>query len=280
MNVFLNSFFINSTSKFMHQLACVKFTSFTYSDSYGELASTGNDVIGIVYEAVHPYKQGKLAVLGVVTRVDTSKYTAGTQLYCGSNGYLTDVPNGPSLATVLKQATDGVIYVNCVSSSTEDEIINTGTGSTDLTAPGIQNPNEIAFFSADNVLTTNPSIKINAAIKGFDMGIGKKSGWLDPIILLNNQSTPQLLLSYPVANNEDTVIVFSVVRDGERTVGEMVITATPTRAALMHRFGETSPLGIEFSVALNAGNVEIYYKTPNSGFNSNFRYRFEQWGGS
>jgi hypothetical protein len=269
MNSYLASNITNSTSQVLQPFSCIKFTGFTASDTYGALAGPDDDVVGVVFEPIPRSGTGAMVMMGVVTNVNTKQYPAGTALYCGPNGYLTDSVYGLQIATVLSQHVNGAVFVNTLSVPQQ---------SAGLTGGGAIN--QISYWTGANTVGGNANIKINPTIQGLDLGAGQFSGLLGPIVLLNNQPTPQLLLSYPLSGNEDMVLTYSVVRDGKRTVGEMVITSTPTEASIMARFGETNPLNIIFSVQLNAGNVQIYYTTPNSGFNANFRYSFKRWGGA
>lgn len=113
MNSSLSTDVVNSTQLTLQLGACIKLGGFVYEQVYGVLASTSEDVIGIVFDQISPGKVGKMAVLGIVSDIDTSAYTPGTALYCGEDGYLTPTPNGTPLVTVLSKSTKGAVYVNC-----------------------------------------------------------------------------------------------------------------------------------------------------------------------
>lgn len=269
MNIFTVAEALNSTSVAWHQLACIKYNGFAGNISYGVLAQPSDDVIGITFAPMQPQQTAQIAVLGIITRVNTALWPAGTQLYCGTNGYLTNVPDGPVLAQVLKQhAWDGVLYVNCVTAGGAGGGTLNGTG----TAGGL------TYWQDSNTLASAPNINIDAAINGFNLNGAQMSGLIGPVILNDNQ-TDVPFITFPQAGNEDCKIQYSVVRDGERRVGEMIITSTPTKAGINDVFAETSPLGVFFDVELNAGNIIIKYSTTATGINASLRYRFDRWGG-
>jgi len=269
MNSFLATVLTNSTNQTLQPYACIKFTGFTYSESFGALAEPSDDVVGIVFEPISPTKKGNMVMMGVVTNINTNAWNTGDALYCGLDGYLTTTANGLQVATVLSKHANGAIYVNTLSIPQQNgQVVGNGAA------------NQLTYWTGAGTVAGNANIKVNPTLQGFDLGLGTMSGWLGPISILNNQPTPQLLISYSQSGNEDAIIRYSIVRDGQRQIGELWVTSTPSSAGISYGLSETEPLGINFSVQLNAGNIEIYYTSPNSGFNANFRYRIERWGGT
>jgi hypothetical protein len=268
MNLFTVAEAHNATGQAWHPLACIKMTGFSENISYGALAAPSDDVIGVTFTSVPSQANMQIAVLGIVTRVNTALWLPGTSLYCGANGYLSSTPDGPVLAQVLKQsAWDGVLYINCVTAASGGGGVNGGG-----TAQGL------AYWTDSNTLAANPNITVSPIINGFELNGAEISG-LNTVILLDNQIGGTPVITYPQAGNQDCIINYSVVRDGERRVGELTVTSTPTKVGFNDVFAETSPLGIEFDAELVGSDIVInYYSTP-TGINSNFRYIFKRWGG-
>jgi hypothetical protein len=98
--------------------------------------------------------------------------------------------------------------------------------------------------------------------------------------LLNNQSTPQLLFSYPVTkkfsfflisierNNNFKQIYQQIVTDGISVSGGLNVNTVPS----------PDGTGITLSKAVVGSNVEIYYTSTNTGFGGTLKYKaLAQW---
>jgi hypothetical protein len=75
-------------------------------------------VWGITEQTIANNSAAYITTLGFLPNVNTLAWAVGTKLYCinDGSGQLTDVPNGPTIATVMVQdALIGVLYVNSLS---------------------------------------------------------------------------------------------------------------------------------------------------------------------
>lgn len=97
--------------------------------TYSELGTTFPEITpanglvdrirGIVQDDIPSGEIGYITAMGQLINVNTSAWGPGTELYADSAGNLTTVPNGPVVATVLKQhASEGILYVEKTAGAT------------------------------------------------------------------------------------------------------------------------------------------------------------------
>jgi hypothetical protein len=98
-----------------------------------------------------------------------------------------------------------------------------------------------------------------------------------PVVLLNNQSTPQLLFSYP-KTNRFSFFLFSIERNG---TFQQIYTQKVTDGNTVSGGNNSNNIGttgITITAAIVGDNVEIYYISTNTGFNGTFKYAaLTQW---
>jgi len=102
-----------------------------------------------------------------------------------------------------------------------------------------------------------------------------------PITLLDNQLTPQLLFSYPVATCHFSFFLFSYIRNScyVQTYSQYVTDGITVNGGQNKNSSPTVDVtGITLSKAVVGTNVEVYYTSTNLGMTGTFKYiTLVQW---
>ena len=98
-----------------------------------------------------------------------------------------------------------------------------------------------------------------------------------PITLLDNQSLAQALFSYPAASFPYVVIEYSVVRDGFRRLGRLLVANDGTITSESDDYIETAVTGVVLSTIIVGSSVVVKYTTTSTGFNGTFKYSGRAW---
>jgi hypothetical protein len=97
------------------------------------------------------------------------------------------------------------------------------------------------------------------------------------ITLLDNQSSPQALLSYSQSSYMFAIIEYSIARNGSNQVGFIRIVNNGTSVNIDDDNLNTSSTGIVFSAILSGGNVVLQYTSTSTGSNATFKCIKRRW---
>lgn len=98
-----------------------------------------------------------------------------------------------------------------------------------------------------------------------------------PITLNDGQLTPIPALTYNAATYRFAVLEYSIVRGTIYRTGRLLITNNGTIVNHSDDFIETSYSGVNFTVSLSGGNVNLNYTTTSTGSSSIFKYSARRW---
>ena len=111
-------------------------------------------------------------------------------------------------------------------------------------------------------------------------GAGGSGLTFTPVTLLDNQSTPQLLFSYPKTNRFSFFLI-SIERNGNfKQIYQQILTDGTTVTGGLNTNNVPSPdaTGITLSKAILNDNVEVYYTSTNTGYTGTCKYSaLAQW---
>jgi hypothetical protein len=145
-----------------------------------------------------------------------------------------------------------------------------GTGAAGSTGD-IQYNIGAGVFGADSRLlwdATNGGINLNGALM---------DALTSSITLLDNQSSPQTILSYTASTYLFATIEYSIARNGSNQVGRLLIVNNGSTVVLDDDNGFTSNPGITFSASLSGGNVLLQYTSTSTGSNATFKCIKRRW---
>ena len=145
-----------------------------------------------------------------------------------------------------------------------------GTGAAGSTGD-IQYNIGAGVFGADGRLiwdATNGAINLNGALL---------DALTAGITLLDNQATPQTILSFSASSYLFAVIEYSIARGGNNQVGRLMIVNNGSTVVLDDDNAFTSSPGITFSAALSGGNLLLQYTSTSTGSNATFKCIKRRW---
>jgi len=114
---------INESGVTLNKLKVVKMGNLGTAKPYPSvsLALPAERISGIMNATVPNGKLGYMTSWGMMVKVDTSAFPAGTLLYCNASSDLSATPNNLPVARVLKQdAADGVLFVRTLGYNSAD----------------------------------------------------------------------------------------------------------------------------------------------------------------
>lgn len=133
--------------------------------------------------------------------------------------------------------------------------------------------NDGGSFGGDSQFTWD-SIENSINLNG--LAIRALSG---EVSLINDQASPITVFSYDANSFNYSIIEFSISRGTERQVGRLLVANTATTAGI-NRDSLTMTgvgTGVDFSVTVLSGQVNIQYTSTDTGFNSAMKYTIRQW---
>lgn len=98
---------------------------------------------------------------------------------------------------------------------------------------------------------------------------------LNTVTLLNN--TTDNVFTYPVANNKNFIIDFSLTRNTGKETGQILMSTDGTTVQVSGNCSTVVDCGVSFSGDINSGNVRLRYTTTNTGFNATMKYVVKRW---
>lgn len=97
------------------------------------------------------------------------------------------------------------------------------------------------------------------------------------VSLVDNQVTPVTAFSYSATSYNFTVIEYSLTRNTSKQVGILFIANDGSDASISNAFANLADIGVDFTVTVSGGNVNVQYTTTSTGFNAFLRYAMRQW---
>lgn len=100
--------------------------------------------------------------------------------------------------------------------------------------------------------------------------------------LVDNQTTPTTIFSFPGSSYKFMFVEYSIERGGESRVGTLMICHNDTVAVLTDTSADTGGSGIDnisipLTATYSAGNVLVQYTTDNTGNSGDFKYSTRKW---
>lgn len=145
------------------------------------------------------------------------------------------------------------------------------------TVSGAPLSGEIALFTSATDITGNSNFKIDTSDGSFNLNglhIGTLQG---PVTLLDNSITPVVMLAMDSTLYPFSIIEYSVVRNGERKVGRLMMTHNGVIANVSDDFSPTADLGISFLADISGANIRLKYETTSTGFDGTMKYSIRKW---
>lgn len=95
--------------------------------------------------------------------------------------------------------------------------------------------------------------------------------------ILDNQSSPQDMITYDASDYSFVIIEFSINRDSDRRLGRLMVTNNGSVVSLTEDFNNLGDVGVTLSAVLVGANVIIQYLSTNTGFNAGMKYSMRRW---
>lgn len=102
------------------------------------------------------------------------------------------------------------------------------------------------------------------------------TGLQGPVVLTDN-TINGTVFSYSKTTYPNVIVKFSIIRDGERRMGRMLVVNNGTIVSSSDDSVFTNDLGITLTAVVNGANIDIRYDTTVTGFNASFKYAIERW---
>lgn len=97
------------------------------------------------------------------------------------------------------------------------------------------------------------------------------------ITLTDNTVSPTTLLSFPKALINNSIIQYSISRNGDFRTGTLYIANNNTVASLADNSTETADVGIDITATISGSNVLVQYTSTSTGFNASLKTITQQW---
>jgi len=194
----------------------------------------------------------------------------------GSVSYKAPVQNPGDLPTSGNQPGDirGVVSTNTIYMWDGSAWQDTSSGGGSTTPGGSSGSiqfNNAGTFAGDSQLQWDNTGKI-LNLNGLALHALSST-----VSLVDNQSSPTTAFSYDASSYNFTVIEYSLTRNTSKQVGILLIANDSSSASISNAFANLSDVGVNFTVSVSGGNVNIQYTTTNTGFNAFLKYAIRQW---
>lgn len=147
--------------------------------------------------------------------------------------------------------------------------------------PAAGNDGDIQFndtdtFSADADLNWDSTAKELKMRNLFLSGVGSS------ITILDNQVSPTNIISVLLADVKYAVIEYSIERNNETRIGQLLVTHNGTTSSLTDVSADTGGTGIkdteiQFSSTISGPSLLVRYTSNSTGFNGIFKYSIRKW---
>jgi len=134
----------------------------------------------------------------------------------------------------------------------------------------------IQIHDSGGDLTGDANFKWDATENAINLGGLFIGGLEGPETLLDNQSTPQVIFSYP-ATDKISIIEYTIERGGEARAGKFTIVTNGSDVDEIDESVNTSPVGITLDAVLNGVNIDVRYASTSTGDTSSFKYYRKRW---
>lgn len=194
----------------------------------------------------------------------------------GSVAYKAPVTSAGNLPSTGNQPGDirGVVDTSTIYMWDGTQWVDTSTGGGSTTPGGASGSiqfNNAGVFGGDSQLQWDSSGKI-LNLNGLALHALSST-----VSLVDNQPSATTAFSYSASTYNFTVIEYSLTRNTSKQVGMLFVANDTSTASISNAFANLSDMGVNFSVSVGGGNVNIQYTTTNSGFNAFLKYAIRQW---
>lgn len=302
---------IQQGTSFAEQLAIFNGTNFLVNDitryfdgvsgNYWEQSSlktstlTDNTVNGVVFSVnvtgsenwiiSYSLKRGSVKRVGelYITSDGTNAYITDVNTYSDEVGtvFTADISAGNLRLLYTTTSTGTAVTVKYHSKRWSDSAggpsgVPSYTGASGSSSTAAGSPGDVQFAGATGNLNANA--KFNWDNSNEVLGLNGLS--IDPLktfSILDNQASPQTILTLSATTNKFIIAEYSLIRGSDTQIGTLLITTNGVSAQIVDNNINTASVGVTFSVALSAGNIIIKYITTSTGSNATMKYSLRRW---
>jgi hypothetical protein len=146
-----------------------------------------------------------------------------------------------------------------------------------VTVSGSPLNGEIAIFTGSADITGNTNFKIDTSDGSLNLNGLRINQLSSPITLLDNTITPVVVLFLDTTLYPFSIIEYSIVRNGDRRVGRLMLTHNGIIANVSDDFSSTADLGTTFTADITGSDVRLKYATTATSFNGTMKYSIRKW---
>ena len=140
---------------------------------------------------------------------------------------------------------------------------------------------DVQFKGVSGNLDADPNFSWDSVNGTIDLN-GYKVGIQSTFPILDNQSIPQVIMSFPANTNRWMHIQYGIERDvgnghTDTQIGRIMLVSNSVFSSLTDESTHTDVLGITFSTNVAAGIVYMYYVSTNVGNPATLKYQITSW---
>jgi hypothetical protein len=98
-----------------------------------------------------------------------------------------------------------------------------------------------------------------------------------PLTILDNQPTPQTLITLSLSENRFAEVTYSIERNGSFRIGKLYVSTDGSIVAFSDQNTETGLSETVLSATVVGPNLVISYTTTFTGSNGTFKYSINSW---
>ena len=220
-----------------------------------------------------------------VTSDGTNASATTSSAFLGASGveFSADVDSGNIrlLYTTTSNGTDAVLkFISKRWSNTAGgpNGVPNYSGFTGSTAVAAGNIDEIQFHGVGGTLDASTNLKWDPSSNAINLNGFYNHSLTGPVNLLDNQASPQDIITVDAAIYRYMIINYSLERSGEHQVGRLLVTNNGTISTLTDDNTSTiGSLGVSFSADIVATDVKVQYVSTSTGAGATMKYTLQRW---
>ena len=135
---------------------------------------------------------------------------------------------------------------------------------------GLAFQEQLAVFNGTDFRVNDVVRLFNGVSANFwELGSIKESSLAD--------NTSGNLFSVNAAGSENMIIYYSIIRGSLKETGQLILTSDGLTAAVSRAGAYIGTVGVEFTAAINSGDLELNYETSNLGSGATMKYFLMRW---
>lgn len=178
-----------------------------------------------------------------------------------------DLAFGPGSSDAIPQWNS----VDLVNLSTAQTLTNKTLTSAILDNPIFTGLPTLSGLTLSNCILTNSTVSDNLIF-----GTAKFDALMS-FILVNNQSSPTVLFTFPLPGNENIIVEYSINRNGSKECGNLFITTDGSVAQVAPGSLNLAITGVDFTADVSGGLIRLKYTTTSTGFSATMKYLTRRW---